>query len=52
MTKAGPYDGVTSSEGSIERAMEAGGGVLRLAPAWVHVMWITFWVSSKLTPLA
>ncbi|MCC6855373.1 MAG: hypothetical protein IT189_04860 [Microbacteriaceae bacterium] len=35
MTKAGPYDGVTSSEGSIERAMEAGGGVLRLAPAWV-----------------
>jgi len=35
MSTAGPYDGVTSSVGSIERAMEAGGGVLRLAPAWV-----------------
>lgn len=35
MTKAGPYEGVTSSEASIERAMEASGGVLRLAPAWV-----------------
>lgn len=35
MSKAGPYDGVTSSETSIERAMEAGGGVLRLAPTWV-----------------
>lgn len=35
MTKAGPYDGVTSSEASFERAMEAGGGVLRLAPNWV-----------------
>ena len=35
MTKAGPYEGVTSSQASIERALEAGGGVLRLAPAWV-----------------
>ncbi|MGY6497027.1 MAG: hypothetical protein ACXIUP_02250 [Microcella sp.] len=35
MSKAGPYEGVTSSETSIERAMEAGGGILRLAPAWV-----------------
>lgn len=35
MGAAGPYDGVTSSVGSIERAMESGGGVLRLAPAWV-----------------
>ncbi|MDO9590963.1 MAG: hypothetical protein Q7J04_07470, partial [Microcella sp.] len=35
MSKAGPYEGVTSTEASIERAMEAGGGILRLAPAWV-----------------
>lgn len=35
MSKAGPYEGVTSSEASMERAMEAGGGILRLAPAWV-----------------
>lgn len=35
MSKAGPYEGVTSSAESIERAMEAGGGVLRLAPSWV-----------------
>lgn len=35
MSKAGPYEGVTSTQASIERAMEAGGGVVRLAPAWV-----------------
>src|ERR1039458_78516 len=35
MSKAGPYEGVTSTEASMERAMEAGGGILRLAPAWV-----------------
>ena len=35
MSKAGPYEGVTSSEAAIDRAMEAGGGVLRLAPTWV-----------------
>jgi len=35
MTNAGPYEGVTSTEASIERAMESSGGVLRLAPAWV-----------------
>lgn len=35
MSKAGPYEGVTSSEAAIDRAMEAGGGVLRLAPSWV-----------------
>jgi len=35
MTKAGPYEGVTSTQASIERAMEAGGGILRLAPTWV-----------------
>lgn len=35
MAKAGPYDGVTSTAASIDRAMEASGGVLRLAPAWV-----------------
>lgn len=35
MASAGPYEGVTSSEAGFERAMEAGSGVLRLAPAWV-----------------
>lgn len=35
MAKAGPYEGVTSTAACIDRAMEAGGGVLRLAPAWV-----------------
>lgn len=35
MSKAGPYEGVTSAQASMERAMEAGGGILRLAPAWV-----------------
>ena len=28
MSKAGPYEGVTSTEASIERAMEAGGGIV------------------------
>lgn len=35
MTNTGPYTGVTSSENAMTRAMEAGGGVLRLAPTWV-----------------
>lgn len=35
MSKAGPYEGVTSAETSMDRAMEAGGGILRLAPTWV-----------------
>ena len=35
MTKAGPYEGVTSAEASMERAMDSAGGVLRLAPTWV-----------------
>jgi len=35
MSKAGPYEGLTSSTADMERAMEAGGGVLRLAPVWV-----------------
>lgn len=35
MSKAGPYEGVTSAASEIERTMEAGGGVIRLAPAWV-----------------
>ncbi len=35
MTSAGPYDHVTSAASAMERAMAAGGGILRLAPAWV-----------------
>ncbi|NDK31838.1 cupin domain-containing protein [Nesterenkonia haasae] len=35
MTNAGPYADVTSSENAMERVLEAGGGVLRLAPTWV-----------------
>ncbi len=35
MANAGPYQNVTSTEAAIERAMNASGGVLRLAPAWV-----------------
>lgn len=35
MANAGPYQNVTSTEASIERAMNASGGVLPLAPAWV-----------------
>ena len=35
MTKAGPYENVTSAEAAIERVMDAGQGVLRLAPTWV-----------------
>ncbi|GAA1810678.1 hypothetical protein [Nesterenkonia flava] len=35
MSKAGPYEGVTSSQEAMERAMTSGNGVLRLAPAWV-----------------
>lgn len=35
MTKAGPYNNVTSAKSAVDRAMEAGGGVLRFAPAWV-----------------
>lgn len=35
MTKAGPYEGVTSNASAIERAMNASEGVLRLAPTWV-----------------
>ena len=35
MSKAGPYEGVTSSTPAMERAMDSGNGVLRLAPTWV-----------------
>ncbi|MGO2519565.1 MAG: hypothetical protein ACTH8F_05550 [Microbacterium sp.] len=35
MANAGPYENVQTSEAAIERAMNATGGVLRLAPAWV-----------------
>lgn len=35
MATAGPYEGVVSHDAAIEAAMESGGGVLRLAPAWV-----------------
>ncbi|MCR2800134.1 hypothetical protein QNO21_13470 [Microbacterium sp. zg-Y818] len=35
MANAGPYENVTSTEAAIERAMDASGGVLSLAPAWV-----------------
>lgn len=35
MSKAGPYEGATSSQEAMERAMEHGNGVLRLAPIWV-----------------
>jgi hypothetical protein len=35
VASAGPYDGVLSSEAAFERAMEAGKGLLRLAPVWV-----------------
>ncbi|WP_150461584.1 cupin domain-containing protein [Nesterenkonia ebinurensis] len=35
MTKAIPYEGITSAQPAMERAMAAGNGVLRLAPAWV-----------------
>ncbi|WP_374975038.1 hypothetical protein ACEYYH_14415 [Microbacterium trichothecenolyticum] len=35
MTEAGPYSGLSTSEGAFERAMEHGRGVLRLAPTWV-----------------
>lgn len=35
MVKAGPYEGVTSSEQAMERAFDSGAGIVRLAPAWV-----------------
>lgn len=35
MANAGPYENVTSATAAIERAMDASGGVLSLAPAWV-----------------
>lgn len=35
MATAGPYEGVTSVANAMERAMEVGGGILRLAPTWV-----------------
>lgn len=35
MATAGPYENVTSAEAAIDRAMNEGGGILRLAPAWV-----------------
>lgn len=35
MSTAGPYEGVTESTEAMERALAAGGGVVRLAPAWV-----------------
>lgn len=35
MTSAGPYENITSAASAIERSMDAGRGVLRLAPAWV-----------------
>lgn len=35
MANAGPYQGVTSSQKAMDRALDAGGGVLRLAPIWV-----------------
>lgn len=35
MAKAGPYENVTGAHAAIERAMDATGGILRLAPAWV-----------------
>lgn len=35
MGHAGPYDGVDTTDRAFERAMDAGAGVLRLAPTWV-----------------
>lgn len=35
MANAGPYENVTSADAAIDRAMNDGGGILRLAPAWV-----------------
>src|SRR5690606_1757001 len=35
MANAGPYENVQTGEAAIERAMNAAGGILRLAPAWV-----------------
>lgn len=35
MSTAGPYSGVTSASSSMERAMSAGNGIVRFAPAWV-----------------
>lgn len=35
MANAGPYAGITQTDAAFERVMEAGNGVIRLAPAWV-----------------
>ncbi len=35
MAQAGPYDGVHTTVSAMEATMEAGNGVIRLAPAWV-----------------
>jgi len=35
MAQAGPYSGVTSSETSMERSFNSGGGIVRFAPIWV-----------------
>lgn len=35
MVNAGPYQGVTSAESAMEAALDSGGGIVRLAPAWV-----------------
>jgi len=35
MAKAGPYEGVTSSASSMERAFSSGGGIVQFAPIWV-----------------
>lgn len=35
MAQAGPYEGVTSRDIAMDRALSDGGGIVRLAPVWV-----------------
>lgn len=41
MTSAGPYENLTTATSAIDRALEAGQGVLQLAPAWVPRLFCT-----------
>lgn len=41
MSQAGPYSGVTTSVESMDRAFNAGGGIVQFAPAWVPRLFCT-----------
>ncbi len=41
MAQAGPYHGLTSTQSSMERALDSGGGIVQFAPVWVPRLFCT-----------